>query len=205
MRGKPKNYSTTVPAPLLSRAQTTNKEERRTKLGDLASLLPLGDEWHPAPQDIDLELSQRAQKKVDKYRRGHAVSCFGCCTSLPAERLPSSSRPLARKWMSMLKFAACVDVRSSGDFGLCLGWRARKPSPCALRSSHTPARVGRATDIKPHLLDPGLYLSLHWILFLLSRLFALSACACCYELAVTPYAPTSSVSLRGIFMQINVS
>ena len=85
MRGKPKNYSTTVPAPLLSRAQTTNKEERRTKLGDLASLLPLGDEWHPAPQDIDLELSQRAQKKVDKYRRGHAVSCFGCCTSLPAE------------------------------------------------------------------------------------------------------------------------
>ena len=63
--------------------------------------------------------------------------------------------------MSMLKFAAGVDVRSSGDCGLCLGWRARKPSPCALRSSHTPARVGRATDIKPHLLDPGLCLSLH--------------------------------------------
>ena len=38
-------------------------------LVDLASLLPLG-EWHPAPQDIDLELSQRAQKKVDKYRGG---------------------------------------------------------------------------------------------------------------------------------------
>ena len=161
---------------------------------------PLG-EWHPAPRDIDLELSQRAQKKVDKYRGGHAVSCFGCCTSLPTERLPSSS-PLS---FSMLKFAAGVDVRSSGDCGLCLGWCARKPSPCALWSSHTPARVGRATDIKPHLLDPGLYLSLHWILFFLSRLFALSACACRYEVTVTPYAPTSSVSLRGIFMQTNVS
>ena len=30
--------------------------------------------------------------------------CFGCCTSLPTKRLPASSRPWARKWMSTLRF-----------------------------------------------------------------------------------------------------
>ena len=92
------------------------------------------------------------------------MRCFGCCTSLPTERPASSSRPLARKLMSTLRFAPGVGVCSSGACGLRLVWRARKPLPCALRSSATPARVGRATDLEPHLLGPGLCLSLRWML-----------------------------------------
>ena len=58
----------------------------------------------------------------------------------------------------------------------------------------TTARVGHATDIKPHLLGPGPCLSVHWMLFLFC-LFALSACACGSEVTVTSYSPPPSVSL----------
>ena len=75
---------------------------------------------------------------------------------------------------------------------------ARKLLLCALWSSATPARVGHATDIKPHLLGPGLCLSLHWLLSFLFCLFVPSACACSSEVAVTSISPTSFVSLRGI-------
>ena len=77
--------------------------------------------------------------------------------------------------MPTLRFTAGVGVIFSGAGGLRLVWRARKPLSCALRSSAAPARVGHATDIKPHLLGPGLCLSLPWML---SFLFVCSFCLC---------------------------
>ena len=69
-------------------------------------------------------------------------------------------------------------VLCSGACGSRLVWRARKPLPCALRSSPTPARVGHdTTDIQPHLLGSGLCLSLYPLGAVFSLLlFALSAC-----------------------------
>ena len=62
--------------------------------------------------------------------------------------------------MSTLRFTAGDGVSFSGACGLLLVWRARKPLPCALMSSATPAPVGHARVIKHHHLGLGLCLGL---------------------------------------------
>ena len=81
---------------------------------------------------------QRAQKKVDKYRKGYVAPSLrhaflpaivstsgrihggmlrliiGYSSFLPTKRLPVPSRPWARPWMSTLRFTAGVGVGSSG-------------------------------------------------------------------------------------------
>ena len=95
-----------------------------------------------------------------------------------------------------------VGMRSSGACELRSVWRVHKQLPCALMSSATPARVDHATDIQPHLLGPGLCLSLHWTLPFLLCSFALSACACPLKLRSLGNHTPPSVSLRGILIPI---
>ena len=94
----------------------------------------------------------RAASSLPACDRFHVrtLNCFGCCTSLPTERRSRSFQALGEEVDVDLRFTAGVGVRSSCACGLRLVWRGRKPLPCALKSSATPARVGHAADMKPH-------------------------------------------------------
>ena len=67
--------------------------------------------------------------------------------------------------MSTLRFPAGVGVGFSGACGLSLVWRARKPLPCALRSSAALAlgHERRATVPQHHLPVLGLSLRPYWM------------------------------------------
>ena len=52
--------------------------------------------------------------------------------------------------MSNLRFTAGVGVGISGACVLPLVWRARKPLPCALRSSANPAALGHERRLIEH-------------------------------------------------------
>ena len=81
--------------------------------------------------------------------------------------------------MSNLMFTAGVGVGISGACGLPLGWRARKPLPCAPRSSAdlAPGHERRAPVPMHHLLALGPSLRPHWmqpsLLFFISLLLLL--------------------------------
>ena len=78
-----------------------------------------------------------------------------------------------------LRLTAGAGVGFSGACGLPLGWRARKPLPCALRLSAKPAlgHERRAPVLKHHPPVLGLCLRLHWmqpsLLFSVSLFFLL--------------------------------
>ena len=78
--------------------------------------------------------------------------------------------------------------------------RARKPLPCALRSSATPALAGDASVLQHHPQGLGLCLclSLQWKQLSLVYFVVPSACACSSEVTVTSYSHPPSVSPRGI-------
>ena len=81
--------------------------------------------------------------------------------------------------------------------------RARKPLPCALRSSATPALAGDASVLQHHRDHPQglglcLCLSLQWKQLSLVYFVVPSACACSSEVTVTSYSHPPSVSPRGI-------
>ena len=69
-------------------------------------------------QDIDLELVQRAQKKVDKYRGGYQAH------GLRHAFMPAIVSASGRIHGELLRLRAC---------GRPVFWRVRKPLPCALR------------------------------------------------------------------------
>ena len=81
--------------------------------------------------------------------------------------------------MSTLRFTAGVGEGSSGACGLPLGWRARKPLPCAPGSSAdlAPGHERRTPVPQRHLLARGPSLRPHWmqasLLFPVSLLFLL--------------------------------
>ena len=107
--------------------------------------------------------------------------CFGCYSSLLTERLHFPSRPRARQLMSNLMFTAGVGVGISGACGLPLVWRARKPLPCALRSSAAFAlglERRRATVPENRLPFLGLCLRPHWLSPCFSFLCLCSFCLC---------------------------
>ena len=81
------------------------------------------------------------------------------------ERPTTPSRPWTRPTMSTLRFPAGVGVGFSGACGLSLVWRARKPLPCALRSSAAFAlgHERRALVPKHHLPVLGLSLCPQWM------------------------------------------
>ena len=79
--------------------------------------------------------------------------------------------------MLTLRFSAGVVVSSSGACRLPLVWRARKPLPCALRSSANPALIGHGPVLKHHPLGLGLCLSLQWMPPSLVSFYVFSACA----------------------------
>ena len=79
-----------------------------------------------------------------------------------------------------------VGVCFSGACGLPLFLRARKPQPCALRSSARPARVAHAPVIQHHSLGLGLCLSLQCKQLSLVYFFLPSACACALKLPQRP-------------------
>ena len=81
--------------------------------------------------------------------------------------------------MSTLRFTAGAGVGSCGARGLPLGWRARKPLPCAPGSSAdlAPGHERRGPVPKHRLLALGPSLRPHWmqpsLLFSVSLLFLL--------------------------------
>ena len=81
--------------------------------------------------------------------------------------------------MPTLWFIAGVGVSSSSACGLPLVCRARKPLPCALRSSATPALAGDASVLQHHPQGLGLCLclSLQWKQLSLVYFVVPSACA----------------------------
>ena len=123
------------------------------------------------------------------------------------ERLPTPSRPWTRPSMSTLRFPAGVGVGFSGACGLSLVWRARKPLPCALRSSAALAlgHERRATVPQHHLPVLGLSLRPYWMQpsLLFSVFFALSACVCSSsdQVTVTSISHPSFVSHSGLLIQ----
>ena len=108
--------------------------------------------------------------------------------------------------MPTLWFIPGVGVSSSSASGLPLVCRVRKPLPCALRSSATPALAGDAPLLQHHPQGLGLCLCLRlqWKQLILVYFFVPSACACLSEVTVTSYSHLPSVSLRGIVTQSNV-
>ena len=134
-------------------------------------------------QDIDHELLQRAEEKVDKYRGGYQahglrhgflpviVSTSG---RIHGELLRLLYIRKTARSVQALEEAVDVDFevfcwRRSEVF-----WRARKPLPCALRSPAQPA-LGHergAPVLKHHLPGLGLCLRLHWMQPYLLRRFS---------------------------------
>ena len=85
-----------------------------------------------------------------------------------------------------LRLTAGAGVGFSGACGLPLGWRARKPLPCAIRSSAdlVPGHERRAPVLKHHLLALGPSLRPHSVLL----------CASCFSSLDAAFSSLFSVS-----------
>ena len=130
-----------------------------------------------------------SQGQTRHWRTLPAYRRCGCMTKiLPPffQGLGEEVDVVDQNLMPTLWFIAGVGVSSSSACGLPLVCRARKPLPCALRSSATPALAGDAPVLQHHPQGLGLglclCLSLQWKQLSLVYFFVPSACACALKL-----------------------